>query len=34
MDDAARDWAVNAMLRLYDALESLDVVPNLRRLGL
>lgn len=34
MDQAARDWALNVMLRFYDAVEALDVVANLRRLGL
>jgi hypothetical protein len=34
MDQAARDWALNTMLRFYDSVERLDVVANLRRFGL
>lgn len=33
MDEAAREWAVNVMLRFYDAIESIGLVTNLRRLG-
>ena len=33
LDEDLQEWAVQTMIRFYDALEDLEVVAQLRRLG-